>query len=409
MTLKVLLLNFPREDILATPTNFTIEEARINKAPTLHDFHVIIMDTSEIFETKWWEKPETYRPIRVGLEIIEHFQAKVKEQVETGGVMICFSSEVKLYRVETGRLEYGYGGKPTNEIKEVSNYFFCPVKLGIVSDYGDTFHPRFEELRYFNPLLKQIPRTEISYKCYFSNLPSETRILATNRAGYPVFVEVPLGAGKLLMLPHFKDRAKAATILVKDVIPQIVQEEEPMLVPQWLSSFSSPYEAQIKENIAEIERAKRLLYTKDKILKKTVAFALDKLGFTVQVLPDGTLLDLRITDGEKKAICEVKGHENTQSDRRDLLQLLGYSTEQDMVEKGIFVSNHEFSKKPEARSEEAFTHAAIQLAKKNELCLISACDLYNVLMQLLQDKLGSASVKAIRAKIINGSELVHLP
>jgi hypothetical protein len=276
-----------------------------------------------------------------------------------------------------------------------------------VNGPGDTFHARYEELRYLAPLLKNIPSEEIEWQCYFSKIPEGTRVIGVNRAGYPVFVEVPLGTGKLIMLPRFKDRRKAVTTIINEIIPQVVHEEF-VFTPKWLPDFSSPYETQLRSVLKELENARKLLYTKDKFLKKAVAWAFQKLGFQVTVLPDGTMPDLKISNGVQTAVVEVKGHENKQADRKDVLQLLGYLSEEDTKEKGIFVSNHEFSCSPDKRSEKAFIEGAVKLGGANTMSLISSADLYQVIMKEIESKLDETTLQRIRNKIMNGNTIVSL-
>lgn len=398
MALKVLLLNFPKKELLKVPSNIAITQATIESNLTLHDFHAIIIDTSEILNDKWWPTTsDGYLMSEVyTLYTIGQFERKVGEQIKTGGVTLCFSHK-----------KIGFDFVSQNYT--INNYFFCPIDLGVVNELGDTFYPKFEELRYFTPLLKQISPKEIEWSCYFSKVPKDARVLGVNRAGYSVFMEVPLGAGKLVMLPRFKNRAKAVTIIVNEIIPQMIHEEEVTFMPQWLPDFSSLLEKQIRNSLREIEKTKRLLFTKDKLLKKAVAFAFEKLAFEVDILPDGTLPDLRIATGEQKAIVEVKGHEKRQANRPDVLQLLGYLSETDIKEKGIVVSNHVFDKEPDKRSEKAFTDGAIQLGERNDISLISCIDLYEVVMKILEKKMDSATTKKIRDKIMASSGLSRLP
>jgi hypothetical protein len=401
MGLKVLLLNFPHKPRLGTSSSITLTESDIKTKPTLHDFHAIIMDMTSVFSWSYWNAlgPGDYIDARnYSIDELIDYRKKISEQIATGGVTFCFSGPASTK--ERVWVAEGYF--------HVNNYFCCPLDLGVVNDKGDTFYPKFEELKYFNPLIRQTPIEDITWQCYFSSLPEKTRVLGVNRAGYAVFAEIPIGAGKLVMLPRFKHMDQAATILVNDILPQMIHEGEFTFMPQWLSDFSSPFEEQTRSALSEIEKAKRLLYTKDKSLKKAVAFALEKLGFVVDQLPDGTNPDLRISDGEQKAICEVKGHENRRSDRPDVLQLLGYSTEQVSEEKSVFISNHEFNKEPFKRSKEAFTEAAIQLGIKNGFSLVSTTELYEVTMMILQRKLNATAAKEIREKIMNGCGAVRL-
>lgn len=405
MVLKVLLLNFPREEILKVPSNVAITQTTIEKAPTLHDFHVIILDTEEILNEKWWSM--SYNKMATKTYTISQLRAynkKLKEQTETGGIVFCFSGSS--YHSEIEAYDRWVGGPKSNF--GISNYFCCPIDLKVVNEKGDTFYPKFEELKYLAPLLKNISLEEITWKSYFSNVPKNSRVLGVNRAGYSVFMEVSIGAGKLVLLPRFENRAEAVTTIVNEVIPRMTHEEEFTFTPKWLPDFSSAYEKQIRNNLSQIEKAKRLLFTKDKALKKAVAFALEKLGFKVDILPDGTLPDLRIADRKQQAIIEIKGHEKRQATRREVLQLLGYLSETDVEEKGVVVCNHEFNKKPDKRSEKAFTDGAIQLGTKTDVSLVSSVNLYEVVMKILEKKLDDVEIKKARNKIMAGSGLVQL-
>lgn len=400
MTLKVLLLNFRKEEINKIPDNIAIEEATIDECPTLHDFHVIMIDTADVFNGKFWKinglgyiQPE--KNLIQSEDVQKYYRDRVKEQIETGGITICFSSEQK----ETYVINPNY---------PVDNYFFCPIDLGIKNGRGDTFYLKSEELKYFSPLLSQVDIKEIRWQCYFSKVPNGSRVLGVNRAGYAVFMETPLGAGKLVMLPRFADRAKASTTIINEVIPKMIHEEGFTFVPPWSTDFSSPLEKQTRDVLTEIEKTKRLLFTKDKALKKAVASVFKRLGFDVEILPDGTLPDLRISEGEQRAIVEVKGHENRATERKDGLQLLGYLSEENIEEKGIVVSNHDFNKEPNKRSKKAFTEGAIQLGEKMSISLISAIDLYELSMRILEKRMDEKVIVEKRKKIMTCSGLTPL-
>jgi len=399
MVIKVLALNFPKEDLPDNlfSDNVEITQASFLKSPTPHDFHVVILDASEVLKREWWNATrEGYLSSdEHNLDYFCGFNDKIGEQVKTGGITFCFAyKHFKAYF--------------RNEVNTIDNYFFCPIDLGVVNEKGNTFSLKYEELKYFSPLFRKIPIEEIYWDCYFSKIPEGTRIIGVNRAKYPVFMEVPIGTGNLVLLPRFKDRKKAVDIIINEIIPQMIHEDEFIAVPQWVSSFSSLFEREVKNTLKELDATKRLLYTKDKIFKKAVAFSFKKMGFQVEILPDGTLPDLRICDGEQKAVVEVKGHENKQSDRKDVLQLLGYISEEDTTEKGIFVSNHEFNNEPSKRHEKAFTDGAIQLANCNDLSLISSIDLYNVVQKLIENKLSDLTANELRKKIMTGKALVPL-
>jgi hypothetical protein len=403
MTLKVLLLNFPVTGILQTASSVRVTTLSIETNPTLHDFHATLIDTDEILNPSWWAQFSTNEigSRNYSEDDIHAFSGRVKEQIMTGGLVFSLCNSAKIVNFIT--LVGGFAHRIP-----VMNYFFCPIDLGIISEKGDTFYPKSEELRYFVPLLKQIPKEDINWGCYFSKIPEKARVIGVNRAGYAVFLEVPLGAGKLVMLPHFKNKLQAATIIINEIIPRIIAEEDFSFSPQWLNSFVFPLEQNLRENLSEIEKAKRLLYTKDRVLKKAVAFAFEKIGFSVEILPDGTLPDLRLRDDKHLGMVEVKGHENKQGAREDVSQVLSYMSETDVAEKGLVVINPQFNEEPCKRNATAFTPAAIQLAEKIDVSLISSVELSNIVMRVLEGKLGATALKEIRQKILNGRGIVKL-
>lgn len=401
MAIKVLTLNFPSKYIPSQdfPSNIEITESSFEVSPTPHDFHVVLIDASEVLKTQWWKK-DSYGSITSDKHNYAYFKEKFKERIDeqilSGGLTFCFSSREKTIKYQN------VTGWP------LDNYFFCPVELGVVNEKGDTFNLNYEELRHYKPLFNKISLEDVEWDCYFSKPPEGTRIIGTNRAKYPVFIEVPLGGGRLIMLPRFKGMLQAVSIIINEIIPQLIHADDFVVAPKWVHGFSSPYEQEVEQRLKELETAKRLIYTKDKTLEKAVAFAFKKLGFKVEILPDGTLPDLRILDGEQKAVVEIKGHETRQSGRKDILQLLGYISEEDTTEKGVFVTNHEFNKEPNKRKEKAFTEGAIQLADRNDLSLVSTVDLYGSLQKVLENRLNQETIVKLRKKIMNNRGLTSL-
>jgi hypothetical protein len=402
MVLKILFLNFPQEGAETTSHAVTVTYKKIKDKPTLHDFHGIIMDVNEILQPEYWGWYKSNEILNASDIYMGGFSGEVKEQISTGGITFLFCG--KNYSAD-----FAYRKIAILAHDFFNNYFCSPIDLGVVSEHGDTFYVKNEELKYFNSLIKQIPKDEITWDCYFSELPKNSRIIGTSRADYPVFAEVPIGNGKLVVLPRFKNRKRAVAILINEILPQMVHEEEPMIIPEWLSGFSSDFENSIRTRLDEIEKAKKLLYAKDKPLKKAVASAFKTIGFNVNELPDGTNADLEIFDEELRAVVEVKGHEHRQSDRNDALQLLGYSTPEGNAVKGVFVSNSEFCKPPNERRKEAFTQGAIDLAIDTKLSLVSTTDLYEIVSEILQGKMLPDATKKIREKIIKGKGIFSLP
>jgi len=404
MGIKCLLLNLNKKNLPNVANDISVACLTIKEKPTLHDYHALIMDTDFVFDTEFWGiySSGMLDAMNFTDKKLKNYGLKVKELVETGGIVFLFCGPNFSLQV------YSKSESGSTTCSDFSNYLFSPIALNVVSEKGDTFYPKYEELKYYNSLIKKFNKEDITWKAYFTDLPEKTKILGVNRAGYAVFAEVPIGNGKLVLLPRFKDMQKAISILITDILPQMIHEVTGTFVPQWLESYTSEYERNIKTALGNIEKNKRLLYTKDKALKKAVAFALEALGFEVKVLPDGTNADLEISDNEQNAICEVKGHENRQTNRDELLQLLGYSTPDGKDIKSIFISNHEFSKNPQERSKDAFTQGATILGVNNKLSLISAQSLYGIVMDILQGNINENSKADLRKKILNGQGIVQL-
>lgn len=231
MTLKVLLLNFPYKTIPRPASDISVYNSTIKDKATLHDFHAVLIDMKTVFNDMFWGSSGV-----AGYQNASGFSEsslqkfgteKIKEQIETGGITFCFAAAYS----ET-RMAYSSGYSTAN------NRFCSPLDLGFVSDYGDTFNPKLEELKYFNTFVKNT-LDSITYECYFSKLPEKTKILGTNRAEYPVFIEVQIGKGKLVMLPRFKNMSEASTSLVYDVLPQMIQHEDVLFAPKWIVDFES--------------------------------------------------------------------------------------------------------------------------------------------------------------------------
>jgi hypothetical protein len=399
MPLKVLLLNVSAEGITAKNKNLTITQANINSKPTLHDYHAIIIDVNDVLNPAFWGLLAESRIDASNIRL-KDFKEQVEEQIGTGGVAFIFCGE-------SVASEFGYKTDTNTNFGYINNYFPNPIDPGVVNEQGDTFYVRNEEVRYFSPLVSKMLDSGVSWDCFFSELPENARVIATNRAGYPIFAEVPIGNGKLVLLPRLKDRQAAINILVNEVLPHMVHEDETIAIPDWVITLNHPFEKEIRETMGKIGKAKRLLYTKDRLLKKAVSFALETIGFYVVELPEDSHADLEIIDGVQKAVVKAKGLEMRLSDRIDVLPLLGYSTPEGVTAKGIFVSNSEFAKPPEQREKTAYKQGAIELANDTKLSLLNTIELYDLVMATLQGKATAANVQQFREKILQGKGIVN--
>ena len=401
MTIKILFVNSNLYfGVREFNKDISISNATFQLLPTLHDFHVIFIDTDSIFDPSFWTKLKPFNK--------NDAKSRIFEQVSSGGVIFCFCSSQSF--LERKILEQTVIG---DEVKTgyLSNYFFTPPGLSIEYEAGDTFTLDYAELRYFNPLFKnnKIPLTDITWRCHFTSLPKDTRILGKNRAGYPVFIEIPLGSGKIIMLPYFREKSIVVNTIIKEILPQIFKEENiEYLLPDWLKDYDIPIEQELRDKLSKIQNTKKLLYTQSKPLEKSVELAFSLLDFDVKRLKQGSHADILISDDDFKALIEVKGHNNRQAKKAELIQL--YAAIEELPEsddiKGIFFVNHEFEKKPEDRSKEGFTQDAIHFAESVGISLISSLDLYEVVMGIIQNNINEEDKNIIRDKIKNCSGIV---
>jgi hypothetical protein len=222
LPIKVLLLNISSE-IKFSNEKVVVFHSNLENRVVLHDFHVILMDMNELLDSKYWHTKNGL--LTTGYQSRSHLAKDIEKQLLTGGIIFCFSGEKKIaqcYNYFDASVFTASDGKTA----WLSNSFFLPSDLDIINEGGDTFYPRLEELGYFSQLIKQIPKEDIRWRCYFSKLPQKTRVLATNRAKYPIFIEITIGPGKLIMLPYFVNQNEVINEIITKIIPQIFPEDE---------------------------------------------------------------------------------------------------------------------------------------------------------------------------------------
>ena len=404
LPIKVLLLNMSSE-IKFSNEKVVVFHSNLENRVVLHDFHVILMDMNELLDAKYWHTKNGL--LTTGYQSRSHLAKDIEKQLLTGGIIFCFSGEKKFaqcYNYFDASVFTGSDGKTA----WLSNSFFLPNDLDIINEGGDTFYPRLEELGYFSQLIKQIPKEDIKWKCYFSKIPKNTRVFAINRASHPIFIEITIGPGKLIMLPYFVNKDEVINEIITKIIPQIFPEDEFYCEPIWIKSIKIPLEVRAQNTLYGIQKSKQLISTKDKLLKKSVTFALEKIGFSVREIPDETNEDIEIMLDGKMGKVEVKGHEMEQAGREDVTQLLNYLPEDKADVKGIVIANHEFNKPPSERSTEAFTIGAIELAEKASISLISTLDLQKVTLAVLEERIANEELMKIRDQIMIGKGIVHI-
>ncbi len=407
MLYKALTINskFPVADNQVI-NDIIFQNATLQTHPTLHDFHIIIVDMDEIFSSEYWQGDKHFDPDVV--------RSKFQEQIVSGGVVICFSGEPKTMFSRNVQAYHNIqkSDDPRHSLVAdgyLSNYFFCPIPLGIKNENGVTFSFVPENLKNFKPLMKKIPTNDVFWRCYFSNIPEFVKPLGINRAGYAVFIEASLGEGKLVMLPSFKNKNYVFKLLFEEIIPQMIKEENlGQMEPKWLTEMEFQSEIMLKQKLSQIRSAKQLISTNGRALEKAVMSTFSLMGYQVEKMNTGSHADIRITDKNKNALVEVKGHRTRQANRTEFNQLFAYLAEIENPPKGIMVVNHEFGKPLNDRNEFAFTSDLISLANKADIALISSVELFGLAFKIIENKVTNDQLIEIRQAILNGSGIINL-
>lgn len=364
----------------------------IDIIPTLHDFDVIIIDMENLVDK------ELYNSLQLGTKLkrdLGHDKIKltISRAVNSGTIVFVFSSKLKRRKRVVGD-------------SILSSYDWLPPEISIIQEYGDTLRINQENISEYKPLFDEYDPENIIWDCYFNKYPENSKVIATNRAGYAIFLEVPFGKGKYVFLPNFLDRQKAINIIVNRIIPQIVRTEDLFDVPKWVRNYSHPIEEKTRRILSEFSKAKQIIYTNDRGTERASALILEVLGFQVNRLPAGTLPDLELHYEDSSAIVEVKGHENRRTNRANIAQILAYESEIDEDVKLIVISNHEFSKSPDERSDVAYTQSAIHLAEVNDISLLNSVDLWKLYLHKKENLLTEEDLEKIRNKILNGKGII---
>jgi hypothetical protein len=413
MTYKVLLINskFPVSQFQQIG-EFTFYHTTLQKLPTLHDFHVIVFDVKNLFLNEFWKDTVIIKP--------DDIRASLFEQIMSGGVVLCFCDILESKSFDKLVSEYHDIQKPPindslvksrtpMEYSKLYNDFFYPIYLDIKNESGDTFNYVQENLTLYKPLFRKIPTPKVSWKCYFGRTDKTIKPLGVTRADYPVFIEISLGKGKLVVIPPFERKTDVFNLFFEEILPQMIKEEDlEQLELKWLAEMQFPLEIALKQKLSQFRSAKNLLSTNGKPLEKAVMNSLELIGFKVEKLQQGAHADIKISICDKEAIVEVKGHKNRQANRNEFNQLLGHLTEIESNSKGILIINHEFEKPPADRNESAFTSDVISVAKKGDFALISCVDLFDLTIKIIESKIPDDQLAVIRQKILEGSGPFHL-
>lgn len=267
----------------------------------------------------------------------------------------------------------------------------------------------------------------ISYSAIYQDILSTpverfATVLARNRVGDIIAVQIPYDEGLLVLLPHVEMASPAAEGLA---LLQAAREAVPrpgfFSQPDWLPSYPISGEdslrdelarltarrdkisekiAEISQHLEESTRYKRMLYTHGRwSVTPAISDALRLLGFAVEEL--GSDLLVRSPEGDGiVAIAATDRQSVGLAHYRHLLDLVDRSrTSGDGPEKGILVVNASCAMDPKRRRTQ-FTPEVLRGCKSQGFCLITTYSLYKIIQRALADKPPQKELSRIRKALI---------
>lgn len=344
----------------------------------------------------------------------------------TGGIVVCFlrnrGAVLNYYLTNTTREVSKYSWIPTFWKKpKLSPYFRHNIRIGKEIGEINKSHP-FS--RYILGL-----RDNLYFEAVLTDgdMLNSSHIIAENKVGEVIALEIPVGKGKFIFLPPFEkeiDRDKLSGILI-DCIRKSLQWTSPLSKPDWLKSYVLPGEEALlnelegldnklkelnkeKDNILEkfeeSECLKGLLYETGKYrLEPSVREAFRILGFAVKD-PDEYEedYDLYAIESEKSIIGEIEGATKfIDVDKyRQLLDYVEASEQKRRRCKGILIGNGFLNVDPSLRGEQ-FSEHAIKGCERQKYCRLTTYELYKAVSAVLSNPEDEGLKNSIKEKILN--------
>ena len=357
---------------------------------------------------------------------------KRREQIEgllqRGGVVVCFMEPLRSYS-----FNWNYDGE--DHWKEVTNYSWLLTSSELVEikysrgttiDYIDTGHP-FADYLNIRP----------SWSAYVDKDDCrDWKVLASAFGTHAVSLSKRVGLGYVILLPSFYDYNNGE--LVESCIEKLLAGREITPQPDWAKAILVPGQQELISKITQIneqanalekergtiigandklERWKYLLYEKGKHhLEPVVRDALALLGYSVEPQPDKEG-DGIVTFENSTALLEIGGSKGTiRIDKiGELTTNMGnFISQKGTQVKGILVGNPFCeepleNRPPKGSQKPLFAKELIESAETQGITVLLSTDLYEVVSQILEDKLTDAEKQSLCERIFNGKGLVKLP
>jgi len=333
---------------------------------TLYDYDVLLLDFTTL--------PKESRLIKEAASKREQIEAQLK--ADEGGLVIVFSCEKRSYTY-------------------YHNYDMLPYGslIDTISEYSKEF--RLEKPGIFGPIFKKYYKGQ---GFYFSSIPTHSTVFARNRRGgvLAFMYTYGYGKGRIVVLPEVSSKRGVLEFVIERVIPEFLGVEE----PTWIDEVTFLDEdklikqrVEIDKKLSEYRRWKMLLYGIGLPLQRIVFEALQKMGLKVWEPEEKDKHDLEVELATNViGVIEVTGSKRriNYEPLNSLLSYTAYVKKEkypNMTVKGILIGNPEHNKPLEERDGKGFTDVAIEIAERNDFCLIRTSDLYRLLERYLAGEL----------------------
>lgn len=364
-----------RRYILLLPKGYELVTWDEFPAKTLYDYDVLLLNFT------------TLNRNLIPRAVIKEEQIRAQLNADEGGFVVVFSCRKQRYVKE---LDY--------HTLRLDSYDILPKgdSIETVWEYSEEF--RLEKPGIFKLIFEKYYKGQ---DFYFSKIPKGSTIFARNRKGGVLAFMYRYGKGKIVVLPEVSSKREVLEFLIERVIPEFLGVEE----PEWINEIPFLDEEMLLRQRSEIDRKlseyrhwKRLLYGIGPQLQEIVFEALQKMGLKVWEPEEKGMHDFEMELKEDViGVIEVTGSKK-RIGHEPLTNLLSYTVSAkdkypDKLIKGVLIENPEHHKPLDDRDDVGFTDAAIEIAEKNDFCLIKTLDLYKLLQQYLSKELNANDLK----------------
>jgi len=422
LTINVIGIPSGRSDNLITANVFQDYDAVVVKPEDLYDLYGKI---------EYYDHDEEVLTPKFGQSIFA-WNIKRREQIggllQRGGVVVCFMESLRNY-------SFNWSFEGEDKWINVTNYSwlltsseFVEIKYsrGTTIDYIDSGHPFSEYLNIKPSWLAYVDKDACR----------DWKVLASAFGTHAVSLTKRVGLGHIILLPSYYDYNNGE--LVESCIEKLLAGREITPQPDWAKAILVPGQQELISKITKIneqanalekdrgtiidandklERWKCLLYTKGKYqLEPVVRDALALLGCNVAPQPD-KYGDGIVTFKRSMALLEVGGTKGTVRIDKigELTTNMGnFISQKGTKVKGILIGNPFCeepleNRPPKGSQKPLFANELIESAEAQSITVLLSTDLYEVVSQILEDKLTAAEKQAICERIFNGKGLVRLP